>query len=199
MGMAKTLLMILSFRPNVPLAAAFALSFVAAGCTPTSESPKPSAPAARAPELQTSLATTASPAPKAAPAPIDPAPATPGDDKGRYGPKIFGLPAGCGPAGEKFSCNPLTNAGCNADEDEACDDDDNDAFACFPDSDNVKEGGECNDKDGPGCAPGMTCDAASKSDTRGVCRKFCCSISDCSAHQKCVALDREFGNLGVCK
>ncbi len=117
-------------------------------------------------------------------------------EKGRYGPKTFALPEGCGPKGEKFACNPLTNAGCNAANDEACDDDDHGAFACFPDSDGVKEGAPCDDKSGPSCAVGLTCDG----DPKGVCRKFCCAASDCAAkNSKCVPLDSDFGALGVCK
>jgi hypothetical protein len=117
----------------------------------------------------------------------------------RYGPKVHALPEGCGPAGEKFSCNPLTNAGCRGAEGEVCDDDEHDAFGCDPESDNVKEGGDCNDKDGPSCAAGLTCNTPSESEPRGICRKYCCTKADCSAPTKCVVLDKEFGTLGVCK
>jgi hypothetical protein len=122
-----------------------------------------------------------------------------GDDEGRYGPEIYTLPTGCGPAGEKFSCNPLTNAGCKPGDDEVCDDDDDDSFACYADSDYVKEGGKCNDHDGPSCAVGLTCDTISDSDPRGTCRKFCCSNADCAGPKKCVTSDPKFGTLGMCK
>jgi hypothetical protein len=123
-------------------------------------------------------------------------------ERGRYGEKVHALPAGCAPAGGKFSCNPLTNDGCNADEDEVCDDDDHHGFACYPESDSVQEGGDCNDKDGPSCAHGMTCDPVSASSPRGTCRSFCCTAADCRTSKMskhCVALDPEFGSLGVCK
>ncbi|MDP9002217.1 MAG: hypothetical protein M3O46_19160 [Myxococcota bacterium] len=123
---------------------------------------------------------------------------TPQEDHLRYGPRNYALPPGCGPAGSKFSCNPLTNAGCRAGEDEVCDDDDHGAFGCDPDSDNVKEGGECNDKEGPSCAAGMTCDTPNDSDPHGVCRRFCCTRADCPG-ARCMVLDRDFGTLGVCK
>jgi hypothetical protein len=121
------------------------------------------------------------------------------EETGRYGPKIHLLPPGCGPAGGKFSCNPLTNAGCRAADGEACDDDDDDAFACFSDSDRVKEGARCNDRDGPACEAGLTCDTISDSDPRGICRKFCCSSNDCQAPRRCSVIDRQFGALGLCK
>jgi hypothetical protein len=126
-------------------------------------------------------------------------PAAPEEDEGRYGPEVYSLPAGCAPAGQKYSCDPFTNAGCRAADDEVCDDDDDDAFACFADSDKVKEGGKCNDNDGPSCGVGMTCDTLSESDPRGTCRKFCCSNANCSPPKKCVVLDPNFGTLGVCK
>jgi hypothetical protein len=176
----------------------------ALGCE--KDNPPPSAPAPRAAEGVAAKAAAPTPvetnAAAAAPPPADPPekPSAPPEDRSlRYGAKIYALPSGCGPAGEKFSCNPLTNAGCHPADGEVCDDDDKEGFACDPDSDNVQEGGECNDKDGPSCAAGMTCDNPSDSEPRGICRKFCCTKGDCPARTKCVALDREFGTLGVCK
>ncbi|MDP9034748.1 MAG: hypothetical protein M3O50_08055 [Myxococcota bacterium] len=172
----------------------------AAGCA--SENPQPSAPRSLDGERLAAKAakvSVAEEAPAATPAPPAQPPGSPASQELRYGPKSFTLPAGCGPTGVKFSCNPLTNAGCRADDDEVCDDDDHGGFGCDADSDNVKESGECNDKDGPSCAAGMTCDTPNDSEPRGVCRKFCCAKADCPPPMKCVALDRQFGTLGVCK
>jgi hypothetical protein len=175
--------------------AAIGVALVAGGCQTESPSQPPPAVPSRAVEPVVA-ANVKSPAERSAPVAQA---ETPVDEHGRYGPKVHTLPLGCAPAGEKFSCNPLTNAGCNSAEDEACDDDDHDSFACFPESENVKEGGECNDKEGPACAAGMTCDPTSKGDPRGICRKFCCSHSDCNLSKKCATLDKGFGSLGVCK
>lgn len=175
--------------------ASIGVALIAGGCQTESPSQPPPAVPSRATEpviaanVKSPAERTGSSAQQAAPV----------DEHGRYGPKLYTLAAGCAPAGAKFSCNPLTNAGCNSAEDEVCDDDDHDAFACFPESERGKEGAECDDKEGPGCAAGMTCDPATKGDSRGTCRKFCCTHGDCSTPKKCVTLDREFGSLGVCK
>jgi hypothetical protein len=111
------------------------------------------------------------------------------------------LPTGCVPPGKKFACNPVNNDGCDQRSGEACDDDTKGGFACYPAPNEVGEAGECNDKEGPSCAPGFSCDTPGESHPDGVCRKLCCSNADCAAAQakRCVAVDREYGTLGFCK
>jgi hypothetical protein len=89
-------------------------------------------------------------------------------------PAAYTLPAGCGPAGKKLQCNPLTNAGCDRAKDEGCDDDDHGGFGCYAGPNTVKEGGKCDDDDG--CQGGLGCDT-DDGDDEGVCRRFCCTDS----------------------
>lgn len=112
-------------------------------------------------------------------------------------PAVYTLPPGCGPAGRKLQCNPLTNAGCDRSKDEACDDDDHGGYGCYPGPNSVKEGGKCDDDDG--CQGGLGCDM-DDGDDEGVCARFCCSDSDCgtSGARKCVVIHKAFGTLGFC-
>jgi hypothetical protein len=105
------------------------------------------------------------------------------------------LPSGCGPAGKKLQCNPLTNAGCDGAKGEACDDDEHGGFGCYPGPNSVKEGAACNDDDG--CTPGFGCDADDGED-EGVCERFCCTNAECGS-KKCVTIDKAFGSLGFCE
>jgi hypothetical protein len=117
---------------------------------------------------------------------------------GAGAPRGFVLPRGCVPSGKAFACNPLNNAGCKAADGEACDDDTKGGFACYPAPNEVEEGDECNDKEGPSCAAGMSCDTPSESSPNGICRKLCCSSADC-AKARCVPVDRDYGTFGFCK
>jgi hypothetical protein len=112
--------------------------------------------------------------------------------------RLYTLPAGCVPAGEKIACHPLTNAGCKTNG-EACDDDTKGGFMCYPPPNEVGEGGECNDKEGPSCAPGMSCDTPTESSPDGICRKLCCSAADCARTRRCVPVDPQYGTFGFCK
>jgi hypothetical protein len=109
-------------------------------------------------------------------------------------PALYALPAGCGPAGKKFQCNPETNAGCDRTKDEACDDDDHGGFGCYEGPNAVKEGGECSDEEG--CQGGFGCDT-DDGDEDGVCRRYCCTNADCGS-KKCVVIEKSFGSLGFC-
>jgi hypothetical protein len=111
------------------------------------------------------------------------------------------LPAGCVPPGKKFACNPLSNAGCDQAKGEACDDDTKGGFTCYPPPNEVEEGGECNDKEGPSCAAGMSCDTPGESNPDGVCRRLCCGGADCGRAQgkRCIPVDKEYGTFGFCK
>ena len=105
------------------------------------------------------------------------------------------LPAGCGPAGGLFKCNPLTNEGCDATRKDACDwgEDDPTAFQCYPGPNEALEGSACDDDNGPYCAGGVTCE----DDAR--CHRFCCSDQDCGdAKQKCYPYFPSFGTFGLC-
>jgi hypothetical protein len=109
-------------------------------------------------------------------------------------PAVYALPNGCGPAGKKFRCNPLTNAGCDRAKDEACDDDDHGGFGCYPGPNSAKEGGECDDD--RGCQGGLGCDM-DDGDEDGICARYCCTDADCGS-KKCVVIDKAFGSLGFC-
>ncbi len=111
------------------------------------------------------------------------------------------LPAGCVPPGKKFACNPVSNDGCNQESGEACDDDTKGGFTCYPPPNEVDEDGDCNDKEGPSCAPGLSCDTPGDSHPDGVCRRLCCTAADCSRAQakRCVPVDPEYGTFGFCK
>lgn len=109
-------------------------------------------------------------------------------------PAIYTLPAGCGPAGKKLQCNPLTNLGCDRAKGEACDDDEHGGFGCYAGPNPVGEGGECNDE--AGCQGGLGCDM-DDDDDGGACARYCCSDADCGS-KKCVTIDKAFGSLGFC-
>jgi hypothetical protein len=119
----------------------------------------------------------------------------------RQASRRYALPPGCVPPGKKFACDPLSNAGCNQGKGEACDDDTKGGFTCYPPPNEVSEGDECNDKEGPSCAPGMSCDTPGESHPDGVCRKLCCADTDCGRAQarRCVPVDREYGTFGFCR
>ena len=109
-------------------------------------------------------------------------------------PALYTLPPGCGPAGRKLQCNPVTNAGCDRAKGEACDDDEHGAFGCYRGPNEVKEGGECDDEEG--CQGGLGCDT-DDDDSEGVCKRYCCTNADCGA-KKCVVIRKSFGSLGYC-
>lgn len=108
------------------------------------------------------------------------------------------LASGCGPSGAKYACSPITNAGCDAAAGEACDDDEHGGFGCYPAPNEVKEGGDCDDEEGPSCAPEYGC-ATKEGSSEGVCRKYCCDASDCAGGKNCVAVDAKVGTLGFCE
>lgn len=107
------------------------------------------------------------------------------------------MPNGCTPAGLKFQCNPVTNAGCDSAKGEACDDDEHDGFGCYPAPNTVEEGGACNDQTGPACRGGMGCDTGDDDDPEGLCHKYCCSDADCGG-KRCQTIDATSGTLGLC-
>jgi hypothetical protein len=108
-------------------------------------------------------------------------------------PAVHTLPTVCGPAGKKFQCNPLTNAGCDRTKDESCDDDEHGGFGCYPGPNSVKEGGKCDDE--AGCQGGFGCEMDDDDD--GVCARYCCTDAECGS-KKCLIIDKSFGSLGFC-
>lgn len=110
-------------------------------------------------------------------------------------PALYVLPAGCGPAGKKLQCNPVTNMGCDRAKGEACDDDDHGGYACYAGPNDVAEGGACDDQ--AGCQGGLGCNM-DEDDDDGVCARYCCSDAECGT-KKCVTLRKAFGTLGFCE
>ena len=109
------------------------------------------------------------------------------------------LPDGCGPAGEAYRCNPVSNAGCNTAAGEACDDDQVGGFKCYPAPNQAKDGAACaDDDDGPSCAPGLGCAGTSESNPEGTCARYCCADAECG-NKKCAAIDGKSGSLGFCR
>jgi hypothetical protein len=95
----------------------------------------------------------------------------------------------CVALGQKVTCNPVTNAGCDAAKGEACDVGPN-GFQCYPGPNAVSLCGECGADKGF-CAGGLYC--------LGKCAKYCCEDKDCGTG-KC---DTKFSSdpavpLGVC-
>ena len=111
----------------------------------------------------------------------------------------YALPPGCGPRAATFSCNPVTNEGCVTRKGEACDDDEDGGYRCYPAPNEVKEGGECNDRDGPSCEARLACDNGRNGGPNGICRRLCCSAEECGSEKLCEAIDPEFGSLGFCR
>src|SRR5512138_469811 len=68
----------------------------------------------------------------------------------------YTLPRGCGPVGRRFQCDPVRNQGCRPSA--ACDDDGNGGFRCYVAPNLVGAGARCDDRVGPSCLPGFTCD-----------------------------------------
>jgi hypothetical protein len=68
------------------------------------------------------------------------------------------------------ACSPLTPS-CAAGE--ACDVSSTNAFECFPPPNDVPTGGTCDNAAGPYCQHGNFCDT-------GVCRRYCCTSTDCA-------------------
>ncbi len=90
-------------------------------------------------------------------------------------------------------CNPAIGDGCSSSE--RCDFSETDAeltLACAPVVPGFSEIGARCTVSGPACARGSRC-------TEGVCRKFCCAGSDCTAAgESCLPFDDRLGTLGVC-
>jgi hypothetical protein len=174
--------------PLVPFLSLSLACFLAGACaTPRGSQPETTSPPAARPSEATARRDRQ--APRATP----PA-AAKGDARAS-----FALPAGCAPASARYACDPLTNAGCRAASGEACDDDDDGGFKCYPPPNAVPIGGDCNIVDGPSCAPGLGCDGVSERDPDGECARFCCTKSDCGAGEKCVPGHPDQGALGFCE
>jgi hypothetical protein len=88
-----------------------------------------------------------------------------------------------------IACNPVTNEGCNAGAGEACDVNAEDGFECFPAPNTQGLCEECSDTVGY-CQGGMTCG--------GVCVRYCCDDTDCSAAGTCDKTAGFPGGVGVC-
>lgn len=114
------------------------------------------------------------------------------------------LPSGCAD-GVPINCNPVTNAGCTG-SGEACDFSDPNttgvSFDCYPPPNSVPKGGVCgtDPTNGPWCIPSYGCDTpqGTGGSTSGICRKYCCSASDCAAGETCAPFDTTLGTLGFC-
>jgi len=101
-------------------------------------------------------------------------------------------PPGCLDESVKISCNPLTNNPCAGDE--SCDLGETPAgfaLSCYPPPNLAGPGDACDNENGPFCVGGYHC-------TRGICRSFCCSSSDCGG-RACQAIDSAAGRLGTCE
>ena len=78
----------------------------------------------------------------------------------------------CGDECLPKSCNPVTNAPCDTAAGESCDFG-SDGFVCYPAPNDAKLCEECDQSNGPYCAPGHTCLED------GGCAKYCCDDGDC--------------------
>jgi hypothetical protein len=85
-------------------------------------------------------------------------------------------------------CDPLTNAGCDADAGYACSYYQGalGPFACLSDSTEVM-GAACDADDGPWCGPGLACDPPDGGP--GLCVSYCCGDEDCAADVACAPFD----------
>jgi hypothetical protein len=81
-------------------------------------------------------------------------------------------------------CDPLTNAGCDADAGYACSYTQGvlGPFACLSDSTEAM-GAPCDADDGPWCGPGLACDPPDGG--AGLCAPYCCGDDDCAADATC--------------
>jgi hypothetical protein len=84
-------------------------------------------------------------------------------------------------------CDPLTNAGCDADAGYACSyyAEAEGGFACLSDS-TEPAGAACDGEDGPWCGPALACVPGVGA---GTCVPFCCGDDDCADGGTCAAFD----------
>ncbi len=107
----------------------------------------------------------------------------------------------CAPAGERVTCNPITNAECDGDAGEACDFDAG-RFRCFP-GENDRELCEPCGAEAGFCAPGLSCYPNVKIGTEGIvieksCARACCDDGDCGGGTCAGAVRAGDASVGVC-
>jgi hypothetical protein len=103
----------------------------------------------------------------------------------------------CVQVGGAIECNPVTNAGCAANE--ACDSNGN-GYECYPATapDNKTCGQDCGNGPGLGfCAGKLSCVDVGGANA-GKCGRYCCTDADCGASGKCDANLANPGTLCVC-
>ena len=76
-----------------------------------------------------------------------------------------------------FTCNPVTNQGCDAGAGETCDFSNKGNFVCFPAPNDVALCGSCNNTSGPFCKPTLHC---TTTDAGFGCGRWCCDDTDCT-------------------
>ena len=79
-----------------------------------------------------------------------------------------------------YSCNPVTNGGCDVSQGQACDYYNN-QFQCLGGSNVTPACAACDNTNGPFCMPAFTC-----ANGRNQCTRYCCNDSDCGAGTWCV-------------
>ncbi len=95
----------------------------------------------------------------------------------------------CVGLGGAVTCNPMTNAGCDTVQGEACDVAPG-GFRCYPAPNTAALCESCG-PGSPGCQRGFTCAPD------GVCAKFCCADQDCDGSGQCVTLPGL--SAGICQ
>jgi hypothetical protein len=92
-------------------------------------------------------------------------------------------------------CNPVTNAGCAANE--ACDSN-GDGFECFPATapDNKTCGQDCSNQIGF-CAGKLSCIDVGNANA-GKCGRYCCTDADCGSSGACNKALTDPAGLGIC-
>src|SRR4029079_8113046 len=79
--------------------------------------------------------------------------------------------------GQTFTCNPVTNGGCDGGAGETCDLGDQNQFVCFPAPNDVALCGNCDNGAGPFCKPTMHCAPTAAG---FGCARWCCDDTDCT-------------------
>lgn len=105
-------------------------------------------------------------------------------------------------------CNPVTNAGCHASEDEVCDADTDGVFRCFPSVPSAPSTGavcsDCSATSPTTCGPASTCITTGVAGKTAQCVPYCCDDTDCGgskcdkAYLVATGLNPIFSSVGVC-
>lgn len=96
-------------------------------------------------------------------------------------------------------CDPFKDGGCP--KPEACDGAENGNFYCFSGMNTAKLCEPCDEKTGPFCEPGMSCQTllATEAGVVHACSAFCCADDDCGDGGTCsFAILTDTHGVGIC-